>query len=404
MTLPLQPSKDLIIVTEHFSPSTGATAQLISDLADRMSAHFTITVLTSTPSTLLEKHPYRVVRLTSPGRSSTSVLTKALSGLQFLLLATLWLFRKSTRSSVLLLVSNPPFIGIIGCFARLLKKTQYIYLFQDVFPRSAVLIGVLPAKGPITYLCKFFMRQVLCSSSKVIVLTKTMKNRCIKEFSLPADKFSHIDNWAVESAQRIPKTSNPLAHKWNTVSTFTVQYSGNFGRLHDMLTILEASRLLQSEQIQFVFIGAGAKRNQITEYKERFELSNLSLYPYQPRDLLSQSLGSCDISLISTIPGSEDTVAPSKFYGILASAKPVIFIGNPNSHIAQLIVEHKCGEVVSSGDPTSLAKLLLALSQDESKLSFYSSNALQLYSRNYGASSSASKYISEIRSLHKNYR
>lgn len=399
MTPHSNPFRDLIIVTEHFSPSTGATAQLISDLADRLSAHVTITVLTSTPSNLLEDHPYRIVRLASSRSSSTGVLTKIFSGSRFLLLATFWLLRKTTRSSILLFVSNPPFIGIIGSLIRLFRKSRYIYLFQDVFPRSAVLTGILPAKGPITHLCNSFMYLVLSYSSKVIVLTDTMKDRCIKEFALPAAKFVPIDNWAVESAHRIPKTSNPLAQKWNTVSNFTVQYSGNFGRLHDMLTILEASRILRDEQIQFTFIGAGAKRTQITEYKEQFDLSNVSLYPYQPRHLLSQSLGACDVSLISTIPGSEDTVAPSKFYGILASAKPVIFIGSSSSHIARLITHNKCGEVTSSGDPITLAKVLLALSKDACKLSLYSSNALQLYSRNYGSSPSATKYLREIRSL-----
>ena len=42
--------KELIILTEHFWPSTGATAQLVSDLVDDLHAQCCcLRVLTSTP-------------------------------------------------------------------------------------------------------------------------------------------------------------------------------------------------------------------------------------------------------------------------------------------------------------------------------------------------------------------
>ena len=48
MRIPFKYTKELVIVTEHFSPSTGATAQLVTDLADDLHARgVNICILTS---------------------------------------------------------------------------------------------------------------------------------------------------------------------------------------------------------------------------------------------------------------------------------------------------------------------------------------------------------------------
>ena len=386
------PEQHLVVVTEHFSPSSTATAQLIADLVDQLAREYSITVLTSTVSESTDSNSFYVVRFPSPVKSSTNVLSKTLAGLSFLYSATRWLLLFSRSNSKLLIVSNPPFIGAIGLFARLFKSSKYVYLLQDLFPRSAVLTGLLPARGPITYLWQLFMSLVLTASTRVIVLNSLMTRRCIQDFSLPDSKVISIDNWAVEHASLLPKSANPLARQWNTYNTFTVQYSGNFGRLHDILTILEASRLLCDKPIKFTFIGNGAKRCQISMYKELFNLDNVTLYPYQSRSNLTYSLGACDISIISMIPGSEDTVAPSKFYGIIASGKPVLLIGNPNSDIAQLILKHKCGIVSATGDPVGLTRSILDLQTNPEMLYAYGMNALKLYQQHYGILSSSKKY------------
>lgn len=225
-----------------------------------------------------------------------------------------------------------------------------------------------------------------------------MKDRCVKDFSLPPDQFACIDNWAVESLFSLPKHENPIAKLWDTHSTFTVQYSGNFGRLHDMITLLESSRLLQAHNIKFLFVGDGAKRVQISRYIQEFDLKNVVLYPYQPRDQLKYTLGACDLSIISMIPGSEDTVAPSKFYGIIASGKPVILIGNETSDIAQLVIKYDCGIVISPGDPVALSKAILSLSKDSSRVSRYGLNASRLYSVQFGRSTSTQMYHKLLRS------
>ena len=82
-------------------------------------------------------------------------------------------------------------------------------------------------------------------------------------------------------------------------------------------------------------------------------LTNVRMRPYQPRELLSETLGLANLHLVSLNPKLEGLIVPSKFYGIAAAGRPTLFIGAPNGEIARLIDETGCGFTVG---PCAMAK------------------------------------------------
>lgn len=387
--------QELVILTEHFSPSTGATAQLITDLADDLHANgVRITILTSTASSFSD--PYPVVRFSSFSTGSVDLLSKLLRGVYFLLGTATWLFFRLKSNQCLLIVSNPPFAGLIGLLLRWTKGSSFIFLFQDVFPRSACLTGVLPTKGPIVWLWHVLMKLVVNSSKATVVLSTAMAQRCIREFGT-SPELVVIPNWAIFSPHAPLKRNSKLAKEWNLITPFTIQYSGNFGRLHDILTILEAVRLLQTHSIKFVFVGGGAKASQITAYASQYDLKNLIVKPYQPRDKLCDSLSACDVAIVSLIPGAEDTVAPSKIYGILASSRPVVLIAPINCDLAEFVISNHFGLVVEPGDVVGLSSTLIELSSNAPLLQDLSANALHTYKKYFGRHCSTNQYLELFR-------
>lgn len=384
----------IFILTEHFSPSTGATAQLVHDIATGLiSRGLLVTVITSTPSACkADTVGLSVVRLVTSSSSSINILSKLSSGLLFSIKAFLWLLLNLKPANRLLIVSNPPFIAGLGPLLLYTRSIHYYFLLQDLFPLSAELTGVLPSKGPISSFWRRLIRFSCLYSSRVVLLSEGMKSRAIQEYGLQASSIQVIHNWSVVKPNYSQKSSNPLIKEWDLANKFIVQYSGNFGRLHDLLTLLEAARLLSHHPIQFVFIGGGSKLQQIQAYCKFFKLSNISLYPYQPRESLSLSLSAADISAVTLIPGSEDVVAPSKYYGIIASARPVLLISNQTTPFAREIIENNIGLVVSPGDSSTLARNLIELSCDQNYLSRLSENSYNYYISNYGATKSIDKY------------
>jgi glycosyltransferase involved in cell wall biosynthesis len=388
--------QELLILSEHFAPSTGATAQLVTDLALGLAARgHRCRVLTATSGGAVAG--LEVVRLGLPRRAGAAagapvgVLAKAAAGLVFVLGGLGWCLLHGRRGQRLLIVSNPPFVGLVGPLLRALRGMDYVFLFQDLFPRSAALTGVLPASGPITALWRALMGWVCRCSSATVVLSDAMAERWRRELRRPLP-LTVIHNWAVEMAQGTPKPANTLAREWGVADTFTVQYSGNFGRLHELLTLLEAARLLQDAPIRFLFIGGGAKQAQITAYRDAFGLDQVLVMPYQPRELLPLSLGACDLAAIGLIPGAEDTVAPSKFYGILASGRGVLLVAQRGCDLAQLVLREGCGVVVEPGEVEELARELRALAADPARVQRMGERARSLYRERFGLERSLAAY------------
>ena len=391
----------LILVSEHYQPSSGATAQLMHDLSRGLAElGWNITVLTATSALPMDDadNRHRVVRLGRQQRAADatkSVTGKTLAGLRFLCSCFLWCSFRAQRNDLIFIVSNPPFIGLIGPLLRILRRLQYLFLFQDLFPPSAVLSGVLPAQGFSTQIWTALMQGICRHSAATVVLNQAMAKRLQQESShrLP---LKVIHNWAIEQGSASPRATNPFAMKYGFQSRFTIQYSGNFGRLHDINTLIDTAAQLQSDQgIQFLFIGGGAKQQEI----QQAALSNVLLLPYQPRPRLPETLAACDLACISLIPGAENTLAPCKLYGILASGRGLVLIAGPNCDLAELVQREKIGIVVAPGDSELLAQQLQHLSQQPEEVAAMGERAKRVYAEHFGFERSLKHYNELLLSL-----
>jgi glycosyltransferase involved in cell wall biosynthesis len=119
--------------------------------------------------------------------------------------------------------------------------------------------------------------------------------------------------------------------------------------------------LREKPDILFVMCGGGAKMVQLKIEVHRLQLSNFLFLPYQDREALGASLAAADVHLACLLPALEGLVVPSKFYGVLAAGRPIIFIGDPDGELARVIRSSGCGSTVATGDGTALAAELIRL-------------------------------------------
>lgn len=390
MTIPTLRSS-LLIITENFYPSTGATAQLLVDLADALASKgIRLSILTSTPGECSSRPAYTIFRTPQIRLGHNTIIAKLLQGLVFFFsaLSFLVLYKKATYDKVLI-VSNPPFIALLAPLSKFLTRKEFYFLQQDLFPRSAVLAGIVPSTGPLRSTLDSLMRASYRSTSRTIVLNTSMQKTLQHSDNIDSVV---IHNWAVEGSPS-DCSSNPLAKDWGLENKFIVQYAGNFGRLHEILTILEASRLIHDTSICFLFIGRGSKLDQIKAYKRNYSLHNIIIKDYVPREQLRFALSMADMSLISLIPGAEDAVAPSKFYGIIASGKPVLYIGSESADISHLIIKHNCGYTVAPGDCVELAQAIVEAKSMDDRLLEMGRNSSCLYQEKFGLDKALVQYI-----------
>ena len=365
----------LSVITEFFPPDYAATGQLIEELVKQLEKRgIKIRVFTGQPGyafttaqapAVEQLGNIRVQRSRATQLWSNRIRGKAINGILFTVRTFLHIIKNAGKNDVFLLTSAPPFLSIAGYLSHLLLRFPYVCLIYDLYPDIVIALGVIPQKQWLVKLWRAINRRIWRASQGIIVLSPAMKERVIAICPEVADRISVIHSWGdPELIVPIAKEENWFAKQHNLDSKFTVLYSGNMGRCHDLDTILATAQQLQDEPIQFVCIGGGPKRERFIEDVTRLGLKNFLFLPYQDKSVLPYSLTACDLSLVSVDSGLESLVAPSKLYPALAAGRPVAAICPTDSYLRQLITDGEFGISIDNGDSDGLSTFILKLKSD----------------------------------------
>jgi glycosyltransferase involved in cell wall biosynthesis len=192
----------------------------------------------------------------------------------------------------------------------------------------------------------------------------------------------------------IPNWADAVLHPVNQPhARFVAGYSGNLGRGHDASTMLDAMRALRDDgTIEFLITGGGAQLDTIRSGR----LPNVRFAAYAPREELSESLSASDAHLVTLQPSLEGLILPSKFYGILAVGRPVLFVGSAEGELARIIREHDCGIVIEPGDGIGLARCIRELAENPDRARAMGRRGRSLYDKLYAPSIAFAKWESVL--------
>ena len=296
----------------------------------------------------------------------------------------------SSGNSLLFFVTTPPFMGLIGYFFKILRGQKYVILVYDKYPDVLLETGTLK-EGMVARIWRKLNRVALNHADAVMTLGDYMADKLARDFSAEKTSLGYIavvHNWAdVDDIKPLSKNEgNPFIHEYSLEGKFIVMYSGNMGVTHDMETLVEAAKKLKDHQdIKFVIIGDGAKKQFVVDAKEKYGLDNVLILPYLPQDQLRFSLPSADIAIVTIANGIEGCLVPCKFYACLAAGNAVIAICNPECEIADIVKNEQCGRVITLGDASGLRDAILNYYENDDALAQAKFNsrhaAVQKYSR-----------------------
>jgi glycosyltransferase involved in cell wall biosynthesis len=362
-------SNRYVFVNRYYAPDQSATAQLLTDLAQHLAAqgrdvHIVTSRLryddTSTPLPDTEViHGVTVSRVWTSRFGRANLMGRAIDYLTFYLSAFVQLLRTVHRGDTVIAKTDPPLISIVCMVACWLKGATMINWLQDLFPEVADALGVGLAKGAPGKLLRGLRNVSLRFARSNVVLGELMQERLLTSGIAP-EKIVIIHNWVVGELQPVAQADNPLIGEWGLEGKFVVGYSGNLGRAHNYQTMLGAIQHLQHRpDIVFLFIGGGAGLDILKREVADKSLRNVLFKPYQPLSMLSQSLSVPDVHLITLQPELEGLIVPSKFYGVLAVGRPMVFIGDAQGEVGRQIQRGAFGTTVQPGAVEDLVAALL---------------------------------------------
>jgi glycosyltransferase involved in cell wall biosynthesis len=201
---------------------------------------------------------------------------------------------------------------------------------------------------------------------------------------VPDSKIEVIPTWAdPEEVRPMPK-ENSFRRKYGLCQKFVVMYAGNMGLTSCLEDVLHAAEILrENDDIQFVLIGEGVKKESLIAEMHAKKLKNILFLPFQPREIFPEMLAAADLGLVTHNSGSTLSSLPSKIFNVMASARPILSVASRGSEIMQIVAEAGCGWNVPPESPEKLAEAILQLKSEESRLIQMGLNSRACLEKNY---------------------
>lgn len=291
------------------------------------------------------------------------------------------LARRIPRPDIVVSYTDPPFFGFLALRLKRRYGIPFVYYCQDLYPDVLEAIDMAPPV--LTQAFRWVQKRLLAGADRVIALGEDMAVR-LRAKGVEDDRICIIHNWVDTQAIRPVKEKNAWRREHRLDGKFVVMYSGNFGHIWDLDTVLDAAASLRDRlDIQFCLIGSGSRRAHVEQRVKSENLSNVSLLPYQPKEELSHSLSAADVHVVPMRAGVYGSVVPSKVYGILAAATPMVVLGEAASEPGRIIASHGCGWRLQPRDHAGLAHLIRSLPSASNELAVRGQKARQAAERCY---------------------
>lgn len=409
----------LLVLCQLFYPELVSTGQTLTELCEELVQLGINVEVICGPQTILnrdkkipkhmEHKGIHIRRVWGTKFPKLNLMGRVINQITFAVSTFFYLLFKRPKKPILVL-TNPPFLGISCAFLKVLKLgAPYIYLIFDVYPDTAVNLGVLKKNGFLSQCWNRFNTFVFRHASAIIVIGRCMHNivaENMEKHNLDAGcKMHNIHMWCDDEAiSSGPNKTDLFIKKWALEGKFVVGYFGNMGRFHDIESMMEAAKSLQdNDEIVFLFVGEGQKKQWAMDYANQHDLSNCQFHTYVEREHLGTLLSSANLGLVSLMHGQEGLSVPSKSFGLMAAGVPIVAIMDKSAEIALIVEEEHCGVVIESDRSNALEKTIRNLRSNSIELKKMGENGKRAIAAKYSLQNAANAYSELISKINRNY-
>lgn len=400
------PRHRVLFLNRSYWPDSEATGQLLTDLCESLADRFDVHVVCGQPNSDASGGAYRrsgtsIQNGVTIHRLSHTRFPKRLGSgrifnlLTFTAATRRYLARTRLEADVVVSETDPFLLPWVGQRHARRIGARFVAYLQDVYPDVAIALGKA-RDGLVTRQIRRLLKNAYASADRVVVLGDDMARRMIG-WGLPESLFAVVPNWVDTDSVSPRKQENQFRATHQLEEHFVVMHSGNMGLTQRLEHLLEATRSSHwPEQAVVALVGDGAAKGQLQTSAEACPVGRVRFFPYQPRNSLADSLSAADLHVVSMDPRITGCLFPSKIYGILAVATPMLMIAPADSEPAAMVEQEQIGWACAPGDSEQIAHRVAAAVGDSEARQTFGRNARALAEEKYDRRIACQKFAEMI--------
>lgn len=337
-------------------------------------------------------------RIWRPALRQASGVGRALNAAWMLAAWCLTLLRdRRNRPDVLVIGTDPVFSILIAPVVRkLLPDIRLVHWCFDVYPEYAIAEGMFRADSWLIRVLRAALRRAYASCDLVADLGSCMRER-LAEYGHTCRKTT-LPPWGLTEPTQVERPDAETRRELFGDNPLGLLYSGNFGRPHAYAELLALARRLRDTGIHFSFGVRGSRSDELHAEVGPAD-TNVGFAGFAPEAALAKRLAAADIHIASLRPEYTGLAVPSKFFGSLASGRPVIFAGSNDSALARWIEEFQIGWVLNPDTLEQVALDLLELRNRPDKLEALQRRCFEVYRQQFSRAAALDEWDRELRGL-----
>ncbi len=247
---------------------------------------------------------------------------------------------------VSILTTNPFFLPALFPISG--YRGRLVNLVYDLYPDALVAAGVLRRESWIASRLAAVTTRALKRCDLTVFIGRRVQEYVERTYGVPR-RSAIIPVGASAQEFRNPPAALGMG------SRTRVLYSGQLGRMHDVKAIKSLLEMPRLSGIDLMFHASGRP------YEELRRGSGGGWAHFGEslgHDAWVVQMKSAQVSLVAIAQGAENVVVPSKLFSALVAGHAIVAIAPRNSDLAEIVVKHDCGWVVSPGDGAGLYRVL----------------------------------------------
>lgn len=291
----------------------------------------------------LEGMQIYVSRFGDNNRSSS--LVRLLNTLAFTLYACR--FAVFSKYDVLISSSGPLSMAIPLILAKKLRKVKTVFEVRDLWPAVAISLGKI--RNSVVKRFLFTLERAAYLSSDLIVTASVGQKEYIQEH------YNDLSIAVIPHGADVELFKTDKDFGKNRGDRRILLHLGSLGYIHNAKFWIEVAKHLDPKFYELVYIGTGIDEKRLKEYVTSLDLPHVRFEGLQKKKELYKYIADAHLSLISTLPGEEQsTCCPNKLFDSMAAGLPIV--QTTTGWIGRLVEEKGIGLNVDVKDPADAAE------------------------------------------------